>query len=76
MRPLKGEPVINFQTSENRRRLLLSQGNIGDQITRPLEVEPDNTIELQTPTYTRMKVAVNIKTDAFRDPLFIPSRAS
>ena len=65
MRPLKGEPFINFQTSENRGRLLLSQGNIGEQITQPLEVGTDNSIALQTPTYTGMKVSMNINTGRF-----------
>lgn len=72
MRPLKGEPFINFQTSDNRGRLLLSQGNIGDQIDQPLTVAADNTISLQTPTYTGLKVSVNVKTGRFSGSFLHP----
>ena len=62
IRPVKGTAFIDFQTAQNRARLLLSSGNIQTQITQSLEDESNNTVELQTPTYTGMKITVNAST--------------
>ena len=62
LRPVKGTAFIDFQTAQNRARLLLSSGNIQTQITQSLEVGSNNTVDLQTPTYTGMKVTVNAST--------------
>lgn len=59
VRPLRGQPVVDFQTSENRGRLVLSQGNIDTQISQPFEIDPDNTVMLETPTYTGIKITLN-----------------
>jgi uncharacterized protein YkwD len=73
VKPAKGEPFINFQTTENRGRLLLSQGNIQNQIAQPLEVAPDNTVALQTPTYSGLKVSVNPNTGRFSGSFVHPT---
>ena len=73
IRPLRGQPLINFQTAANRGRLLLSQGNIANQISQQLEVEPDNTVALATPIYMGMKVSVNPKNGLFSGSFLHPT---
>jgi hypothetical protein len=73
VRPVKGTPFINFQTTDNRGRLLLSNGNIQTQIAQPLEVEADNSIALQTPTYTGMKITVDPNTGRFSGSFVHPT---
>lgn len=62
VRPVKGTAFIDFQTAQNRALLLLSSGNIQNQIIQSLEVDSNNTVELQTPTNTGMKITVNAST--------------
>ncbi len=72
LRPLKGQPLINFQTAQNRGRLLLNQGNITTPITQPLEVGSDNIVSLQLPTSSGLKVSVNPKTGRFSGSFMHP----
>lgn len=71
--PKKGEPLVDFQTTDNRGRLVLSQGNIQTQIVQPLEVESNNTVALETPSYTGLKITMNPITGRFSGTFFHPT---